>query len=188
MDWLSDIVKSLPLDTISDWLSDVTIRWSHLVQDVPPEMLPMYAYVGFSVVVLILWLLVARVLPRPFGGMSWIAVFAVLLTPGMALGDSGEVAPASMGVVYGILMKDMGLALSSLIPILVVFSVGLALGFIWTLIKSLVQSKMEEARLQAAQDEKAQMQLATGNYIDPTSDEVLKDTQQPLIKTPKNQK
>ncbi|WP_230656797.1 hypothetical protein [Psychrobacter sp. I-STPA10] len=185
MDWLDNIIQILPLETISEYLSDLIIWWSHFVADVPPEQLPLYAYVGFSVVVLLLWLLVARMLPRPLGGMSWLALCAVLLTPSMALGDAGEIAPASIGVVYGVLMKDTAAALAHLLPILVVFSVGLFLGFIWSLIRGLVVSNLNKARQQAAKDERAQMQLSTGNYIDPTADHILEDAEQSLTKKPK---
>ena len=185
MDWLDNIIKLLPLNSISDFLSDLTIWWSHLVADVPPEQLPLYAYVGFSVLVLLLWLLVVRVLPRPFGGMSWLALCAVLLTPSMALGDSGEIAPASIGVVYGVLMKDSAAALAHLLPILVVFSVGLILGFIWNMIRGLVASSLNKASQQAVQDERAQMQLSSGNYLDIAKN---KDVKQILVKTPKEPK
>lgn len=185
MDWLKNIINILPLETISNYLSDLTIWWSHLVADVPPEQLPLYAYVGFSILVLLLWLFVVRILPRPFGGMSWLALFAVLLTPSMALGDSGEIAPASIGVVYGILMKDSAAALAHLLPILVVFSVGLVLGFIWSMIRGLVATNMSKARQQAAQDERAQIQLSSGNYLDIAKN---KDVKEVLVKTPKEPK
>nr|WP_241878342.1 hypothetical protein [Psychrobacter sp. PraFG1]UNK04814.1 hypothetical protein MN210_11625 [Psychrobacter sp. PraFG1] len=166
MEWLRNIVINLPLDDISDAASRLTIWWSHFVANVPPDMLPMYAYVGFSVMVLLLWLLVVRVLPSPFGGMSWLAVFAILLAPGSAAGETGDIAPASIGVIYGILMKEPGAAMRSLLPILVVFAVGLVLGFIWQMIKNAVESSAEQARQQAIADEKANMQLASANYVD----------------------
>lgn len=164
MDWLANIVSILPLEKISDAVSQLTIRWSHLVANAPPEMLPLYAYVGFSVIVLLLWLFIVKVLPSPLGGMSWLAVFAVLLTPSTAAGESGDIAPASIGVVYGILMKDPGLAMRSLLPILIVFSFGLVLGFIWQMIKSIVEKSSEKARQQAIAEERANVQLAAANY------------------------
>ncbi|HBH34646.1 MAG TPA: hypothetical protein DDW38_09020, partial [Psychrobacter sp.] len=166
MEWLRNIVINLPLDEISDKVSRLTIWWSNFVADVPPDMLPLYAYVGFSVIVLLLWLLVVRVLPSPIGGMSWLAVFSILLAPGSAAGNTGEVAPASIGVIYGILMKEPGLAMRSLLPILVVFSVGLVLGFIWQLIKNTIEKNANQASQQAIADEKANMQLASANYVD----------------------
>ncbi len=77
MDWLKSIIDSLPIGAISDILGEITIWWGQLVKDVPPADLPMYAYLGGVIIVLILWLLVARILPRPLGGMSWMILFAV---------------------------------------------------------------------------------------------------------------
>lgn len=165
MEWLRNIVINLPLDEISDSVSRLTIWWSNLVADVPPDMLPIYAYVGFSAIVLLLWLFIVRVLPSPLGGMSWLALFSILLAPGSAAGNTGEIAPASIGVIYGILMKEPGLALRSLLPILVVFSVGLVLGFIWQMIKNIVEKSADQSREQALADEKANMQLASANYV-----------------------
>lgn len=166
MEWLRNIVINLPLDEISDSVSRLTIWWSHLVADVPADMLPIYAYVGFSAIVLLLWLFIVRILPSPLGGMSWLALFSILLAPGSAAGNTGEVAPASIGVVYGILMKDPGLALRSLLPILVVFAVGLVLGFIWQMIRNIVEKSADQSRQQALADERANMQLASANYVD----------------------
>ncbi|SUD90293.1 hypothetical protein [Psychrobacter phenylpyruvicus] len=166
MEWLRNIVINLPLDEISDSVSRLTIWWSNLVADVPADMLPIYAYVGFSVIVLLLWLFIVRILPSPLGGMSWLALFSILLAPGSAAGNTGEVAPASIGVVYGILMKDPGLALRSLLPILVVFAVGLVLGFIWQMIRNIIEKSADESRQQALMDEKANMQLASANYVE----------------------
>lgn len=145
MDWLADIISKLPLDSISETVSEITLWWSDLVADVPHDMLPIYAYVGFSCIVLILWLFIVRILPKPIGGMSWLAVFSILLTPGVTSAETGDIAPASIGVVYGILMKDPGLALRNLLPILVVFTLGLVLGFIWQLIRNTITSSIEKS-------------------------------------------
>ncbi|WP_227526051.1 hypothetical protein [Psychrobacter sp. FDAARGOS_221] len=164
MDWLRNIVSNLPLDDISEAASRLTIWWSNFVADVPPDMLPMYAYIGFSIVVLLLWLFVVKVLPSPIGGMSWLAVFSVLMAPGSAAGDSGDIAPASIGVIYGILMKEPGMAMRSLLPILVVFSVGLVLGFIWQMIRSVIESNSDRMREQERLEEQRQLELASANY------------------------
>lgn len=80
MDWLKNLVKSLPLDTISEYIAELVIWWSHLVKDVPDNDLPFLAYVGASILVLLLLIFVARVIPRPIGGMLWALAVAVLLT------------------------------------------------------------------------------------------------------------
>lgn len=165
MDWLKNIVHLLPLETISDILGEISIWWGQLVKDVPPADLPMYAYLGGVIIVLILWLLVARMLPRPLGGMSWMMLFAVLLAPGTAIGDPSVIAPASIGVVYAIMMKDTAGAITSMLPILVVLVVGLFVGFIWQLIRGAFESSLDKARSRTAEDTQATMQLTTGNYL-----------------------
>ncbi|PIE47483.1 MAG: resolvase [Gammaproteobacteria bacterium] len=132
MDWL----KNLPLDNISEKINDIVQLWANLVKDVPADDLPVYAYLGGSIIVLILWLFISRFLPKPLGGMSWIILFAVLLTPGASHDYSGKIAPASMGVVYSLLMKDFVQAISNLVPILFVVVVGFFLGFIWQVMLS----------------------------------------------------
>lgn len=173
MDWLKNILQILPLETISDILGEIVIWWSQMVKDVPPADLPMYAYLGGAIVVLALWVLVARILPRPFGGMSWMVLFAVLLAPGTALGDSSLIAPASISVIYAVMMKDMAAAVTNLLPILVVLVVGLFIGFVWQLIRGAFDSSLDKARRHSAEDTKANMQLATGNYLTEDTDKPL---------------
>lgn len=165
MDWLKNIVHSLPLEAISEILGEITIWWGQLVKDVPPADLPMYAYLGGVIIVLVLWLLVARMLPRPLGGMSWMMLFAVLLAPGTAIGDPSVIAPASIGVVYAIMMKDTTGAITGMLPILVVLVVGLFVGFIWQLIRGAFESSLDKARSRTAEDTQATMQLTTGSYL-----------------------
>lgn len=165
MDWLKSILQSLPLESISDILGEIVVWWSQLVKDVPPADLPMYAYLGGAVVVLVLWVLVARMLPRPIGGMSWMALFAVLLAPGTALNDPSTIAPASIGVVYAFMMKDTAGAINSMIPVLVVLVVGLFVGFIWQLIRGAFESSIDKARSKSVEDTEATLQLTTGNYL-----------------------
>ena len=165
MDWFKNILHSLPLEAISDILGEIAIWWGQLVKDVPPADLPMYAYLGGVIIVLILWLLVARMLPRPLGGMSWMVLFAVLLAPGTAIGDPSVIAPASIGVVYAIMMKDTVGAVNNMLPILVVLVVGLFVGFVWQLIRGAFESSLDKARSRTAEDTQATMQLTTGNYL-----------------------
>lgn len=169
MDWLKNILQSLPLEKISDILGEIVIWWSQLVKGVPPADLPTYAYIGGAIVVLALWVLVARMLPRPLGGMSWMVLFAVLLAPGTALSDPGLLAPASISVVYAVMMKDTAAAVNNALPILVVLVVGLFIGFVWQLIRGAFESSLDEARRRTAEDTTANMQLATGNYLSSTS-------------------
>lgn len=164
MDWLKSILQSLPLEKISDILGEIVIWWSQMVKGVPPADLPAYAYIGGGIVVLALWVLVARILPRPLGGISWVMLFAVLFAPGTALSDPSTIAPASISVVYAVMMKDMAAAASNTLPILVVLVVGLFIGFIWQLIRGAFESSLEEARRRMAIDTEANLQLSGSNY------------------------
>ncbi|WP_227677482.1 hypothetical protein [Psychrobacter ciconiae] len=181
MDWLKSILQSLPLDKISDILGEIVIWWSQMVKGVPPDDLPMYSYVGGSIIVLALWILVARIMPKPLGGMTWMLLFAVLLTPGSALGDPSMIAPASISVVYSIMMKDTAAAINSAIPILVVLVVGMFVGFIWQLVRGAFETSLATARKRSSEDVKATMQLIVGNYLARQNDQQSKAD---LIKTP----
>lgn len=165
MDWLKNILHSLPLESISDILGEIAIWWGQMVKDVPPADLPMYAYLGGAVLVLVLWILVARVLPKPLGGMSWMVLFAVLLAPGTALGDPSELAPASISVVYAVMMKDYAGAIANMLPILVILVAGLFVGFVWQLIRSAFASSLDKARSHSAEDTQATLQMTTGSYL-----------------------
>ncbi len=171
MDWLKNILNNLPLEAISEILGEITIWWSQLVKDVPPADLPMYAYLGGAIIVLVLWILVARILPKPLGGMSWMILFAVLLAPGTALGDPSVIAPASIAVVYAVMMKDTAGSVTNMLPILVVLVFGLFIGFIWQLIRGAFESSLDKARRRTAEDTQANLQLATGNYLSKDGDE-----------------
>ena len=152
-----------------------------MVKDVSPNDLPMYAYLGGAVIVLALWILVARIIPKPLGGMTWMLLFAVLLTPGSALGDPSMIAPASISVVYSIMMKDTAAAIDSAIPILVVLVVGMFVGFIWQLVRGAFETSLATARQRSSEDVKATMQLIVGNYLARQNDQQSKAD---LIKTP----
>ncbi len=165
MDFFRSILNSLPLEGLSDILGEIVIWWSQMVSGVPPDDLPMYAYLGFAIIVLVLWLLVARMMPRPLGGMSWMILFAVLLAPGTALSDPSTVAPASISVVYAIMMKDTAGAVTNALPVLVVLVAGLFIGFIWQLVRGAFESSLDKARQRTAIDTQATMQLTTGSYI-----------------------
>ncbi|MDN5566724.1 MAG: hypothetical protein L0G25_07935 [Psychrobacter sp.] len=165
MDFFRSILQSLPLEGLSDILGEIVIWWSQMVSGVPADDLPMYAYLGFSIIVLILWLLVARIMPRPLGGMSWMVLFAVLLAPGTALSDPSTIAPASISVVYAVMMKDTAGAVANAIPVLVILVAGLFIGFVWQLIRGAFESSLDKARQHAAADTTANMQLAGGNYL-----------------------
>lgn len=167
MDWLKGLINNLPLDAISEWLASVVIWWSKLVEDIPDGDLPFFTYVGASVLVLLLLILVVRVLPRPVGGMFWVFAAAVLLTPGDTLAGTGQIAPAVAGVAHGILMKDYAGAMSAFLPILMVFVVLLFVGAIWQVLRGVIEVSIAKAQETARiQEQKRLAQAAQSQNPD----------------------
>lgn len=125
----------ISLDQIGSILGEIVVWWTQLVKGIPHDSLPMTAYIGFSIIVLLLWILVVRILPKTLAGLSWIILCAILLTPTTSLGTPPDIAPASIAVVYGILLKDPTIIFNGLLPIMVVITVGCILGFLWQFVR-----------------------------------------------------
>lgn len=139
----------ISLDQIGEILGEIIVWWTQLVRGIPAEQLPMTAYIGFSVVVLLLWILVVRILPKTLAGLSWIILFAILLTPTTSLGTKPEIAPASISVAYGILLQDTAIIFNGLLPIMVVITVGCVLGFLWQLVKMGIEKSAKKQKAAA---------------------------------------
>ncbi|WP_019520528.1 hypothetical protein [Faucicola boevrei] len=139
----------ISLDQIGEILGEIIVWWTQLVKGIPEEQLPMTAYIGFSVVVLLLWILVVRILPKTLAGLSWIILFAILLTPTTSLGTKPEIAPASISVAYGILLQDTAIIFNGLLPIMVVITVGCVLGFLWQLVKMGIEKSAKKQKAAA---------------------------------------
>lgn len=153
-------LKDLPLEQISETLAGFFVWWDNLTEGVPAQQLPLIVYVVGCVLVLLLWLVVMRIIPRPIKGISFALVAAVLFAPGQAAGEVGEIAPAMLGVFHGILMKDFAAATAALVPILMVFAALLVIGAIWQFLRSVIAAdeakKAETARIQAEKQRLAQ--------------------------------
>lgn len=128
MDWLKELLRSLPLEGISEVLAKFVVLWIHLVDGVPADELPLLAYVGASVLVLILLFFVLRILPKFLRGVLWVLAAAILFTPAGTMGDAGGSAPAIIGVAHALLMGQTELAFLNLLPILAVTIVLLVVG------------------------------------------------------------
>ena len=71
-------------------------------------------------------------MPHPVGGILWIIVFAILVTPTVSEGPNSELAPAIFGLIFGLLTKEYMLVWSNLSLILFVIGMGLLVGFCWS--------------------------------------------------------
>lgn len=99
--------------------------------NIPEYQIAVTVYYGGSIFVLWLWYLIAKSLPRPLGGMSWILLFALLLAPTISEGVNAKIAPATVGLLVGIITHEDKLIWANLIPILFVAAMGFFLGYLW---------------------------------------------------------
>lgn len=138
------------LERLSEYLAKLVFWWIHLVEGVAEDKLPVYTYIGCSVAVLLLLLLVLRILPKSLRGMLWIISAAVLLTPGDTLGHTGQIAPAIIGVLHGLLMKDYARAINAFLPIIAMTVVGLVIGAIWQILRNVIEKSLDKHRNNSA--------------------------------------
>ncbi len=108
-----------------------------LFDGIPEDNIAVTVYVGGTVLALYCWYSIARRLPSPLGGITWIILFACLATPTVSEGDNAGLAPALIGLIFGILTKEQPLIWSNLASILFVASIGFLIGFCWSKYRNL---------------------------------------------------
>ncbi|OAV01855.1 MULTISPECIES: hypothetical protein [Moraxella] len=140
MNWL----KNLPLEQIGEALAGFFSFWGRLTEGVPAGQLPLIVYVVCCGLVLLLWLVIMRLIPRPFKGISLVVLAAVMFAPGQAAGDTGEIAPAMIGVFHAILMKDFGAALGAAVPIFAALAALLVVGAAWQMARGAIAANAEK--------------------------------------------
>lgn len=139
MEFLKSILRSLPLETLSDILARVVFWWIRLTKGVSEDVLAQYTYVGSALLVLALLAIIAKCLPRFLRGFMWVVwaiSAALLLTPAPVLGDTGGNAPAVIAALHALLMGEPKLALVAFLPVLGVITALLFIGAIWQFIKA----------------------------------------------------
>lgn len=99
---------------------------------IPEETVAVTVYLLGSILALWCWYRLATYLPKILGGLSWILLFAILLTPTASDGNNASIAPAIFGVIFGVLTKDSPLIWINLSLILFVIGLGCVLGYLWS--------------------------------------------------------
>jgi len=77
-----------------------------LLDSIPEDSIAIAVYLLGSVIMLWSWYAIAKRLPKPFGGITWMIGFAILLTPTVSEGNNASIAPAFFGLLFGILTKE----------------------------------------------------------------------------------
>ncbi|HFG6982369.1 hypothetical protein U2E88_05235 [Acinetobacter baumannii] len=99
---------------------------------IPEEIIALTAYGIGAIIALWCWWRLMRRLPTTLGAISWLVVFAILVTPTVSEGSNASVAPAIFGLLFGVLTKDSPLIWSNLSLILFVIGLGLVIGYCWS--------------------------------------------------------
>ncbi|KAB0650464.1 hypothetical protein F7P73_16450 [Acinetobacter bohemicus] len=103
-----------------------------LLDSIPEDSIAITVYLLGSVIMLWSWYAIAKRLPKPFGGVTWMIGFAILLTPTVSEGNNASIAPAFFGLLFGILTKENALVWSNASLILFVVGLGLVVGYLWS--------------------------------------------------------
>ncbi|MND46268.1 hypothetical protein D3C80_371410 [compost metagenome] len=103
-----------------------------LLDSIPEDSIAITVYLLGSVIMLWSWYAIAKRLPKPFGGITWMIGFAILLTPTVSEGNNASIAPAFFGLLFGILTKENALVWSNASLILFVVGIGLVVGYLWS--------------------------------------------------------
>lgn len=99
---------------------------------IPEEIIALTAYGVGAIIALWCWWRLMRRLPTTLGAISWLVVFAILVTPTVSEGPNASVAPAIFGLLFGVLTKDSPLIWSNLSLFLFVIGLGLVIGYCWS--------------------------------------------------------
>lgn len=102
------------------------------LDSIPETAIAVSIYLLGSAIILWCWYEIAKRLPNPLGGITWIVLFAILLTPTVSEGSNAALAPAIFGLLFGVLTKEMPLVWSNLSAILFVIGLGLLVGYFWS--------------------------------------------------------
>ena len=116
------------LDSIAQLWND----FLSLFDGIPEDAIAITVYVGGTIVALWAWHQLTRRMPSPLGGILWIIVFALLATPTISEGDNAGLAPALIGLIFGVLTKDNTLIFSNASAILFVAGIGFLIGYCWS--------------------------------------------------------
>lgn len=109
--------------------------WAAL-NSIPEDSIAITVYLFGSLIALSCWYSIARRLPKPIGGITWLFMFAVLLTPTVSAGTNAAIAPAVFALIFGVLTKDSALVGLNVTYIAVVLGLGFVVGFLWNKYKA----------------------------------------------------
>ena len=115
-----------------------------LLDSLPEDGIAITVYILGGLIILWCWYGVVKRLASPLAGILWIIVLAFVATPTISEGPHSEIAPATFGLLFGLLTKEYSLVWSNLSLILFVIGIGLLLGYSWSKYKA---NKLKRAKM-----------------------------------------
>lgn len=112
--------------------SGIWTQFLSVLDSIPEDSIAITVYVLGTLIILWCWYAIAKRLPSPLGGITWIVLFAILATPTISEGPNSAVAPAFFGLVFGVLTKDSPIIWSNFSLIAFVIGIGLCAGYFWS--------------------------------------------------------
>lgn len=112
--------------------SGIWAQFLSILDSIPEDSIAITVYVLGTLIILWCWYAIAKRLPSPLGGITWIVIFAILATPTISEGPNSEIAPAFFGLVFGVLTKDSPIIWSNFSLIAFVIGIGLVAGYFWS--------------------------------------------------------
>ena len=103
------------------------------LNSIPEYSIAVVVYLLGSFIALWCWYGVAIRMPRLIGGVTWLIMFAILLTPTVSAGSNAALAPAVFGFIFGLLTKDQPLMWANLSYMLLTLGLGLVVGYLYHL-------------------------------------------------------
>lgn len=116
-----------------------------LLDSLPEDGIAITVYILGGIIILWCWYGVVKRLASPLAGILWIILFALVATPTISEGPNSEIAPATFGLLFGMLTKEYALVWSNLSLILFVIGIGLLLGYSWSKYKANTLKRSKKA-------------------------------------------
>ena len=114
---------------VPDFLTTMWSGFLSLFDGIPEGVIAVSVYIGGTIIALWAWYNVVRVLPKVLAVTLWVMLFALLATPTVSEGDNAGLAPALIGLVFGVVTKDKTVMLYNMLSMLLVMGLGLLIAY-----------------------------------------------------------
>lgn len=112
-----------------DFFTSMWNGFLNLFDGIPEGVIAVSVYIGGTIIALWAWYNVVRIFPRGLAVALWVMLFGLLATPTVSEGDNAGLAPALIGLVFGVVTKDKTVILYNMMSMLLVMGLGLLVAY-----------------------------------------------------------